>query len=205
MRVSAGAPYLPIELVGLAPQQGDHESRAKARARLGEWITGQNERLERKIRDAEASLIATAGCYLPASFSPSLVPSVVGRRGDERRCPVHPRRVIRPARGPGTVASWRLSIMEKLPPVRGFWSLTLYNEHHFFHPNELDRYSFGTKNKNLHPCGRRVADPDRLSHPPADQGLRANRARAAHPRRRLDTGPDDPHVSRARARLRFSS
>jgi hypothetical protein len=37
-----------------------------------------------------------------------------------------------------------------LPPVRGFWSLTLYNEHHFFHPNELDRYSLGTKNKNLH-------------------------------------------------------
>ena len=37
-----------------------------------------------------------------------------------------------------------------LPPVRGFWSLTLYNEHHFFHPNELNRYSLGTKNKNLH-------------------------------------------------------
>jgi hypothetical protein len=37
-----------------------------------------------------------------------------------------------------------------LPPVQGFWSLTLYNEHHFFHPNELDRYSLGTKNKNLH-------------------------------------------------------
>jgi len=36
-----------------------------------------------------------------------------------------------------------------LPPVRGFWSLTLYNEHHFFHPNELHRYSLGTKNKNL--------------------------------------------------------
>ncbi len=29
--------------------------------------------------------------------------------------------------------------------VRGFWSLTLYNEHHFFHPDELDRYLFGTK------------------------------------------------------------
>jgi hypothetical protein len=36
-----------------------------------------------------------------------------------------------------------------LPPVQGFWSLTLYNQHHFFHPNELDRYSLGTKNKNL--------------------------------------------------------
>lgn len=33
--------------------------------------------------------------------------------------------------------------------MRGFWSLTLYNEHHFFHPNDLNRYSLGTKNKNL--------------------------------------------------------
>jgi hypothetical protein len=37
----------------------------------------------------------------------------------------------------------------QLPPVRGFWSLTLYNEHHFFHPNELKRYSLGTKNNGL--------------------------------------------------------
>jgi hypothetical protein len=35
------------------------------------------------------------------------------------------------------------------PPVNGFWSLTLYNEHHFFHPNPLKRYSLGTKNKTL--------------------------------------------------------
>jgi hypothetical protein len=35
------------------------------------------------------------------------------------------------------------------PPVNGFWSLTLYNEHHFFAPNELKRYSLGTKNKTL--------------------------------------------------------
>jgi hypothetical protein len=35
------------------------------------------------------------------------------------------------------------------PPVDGFWSLTLYNEHHFFHPNDLKRYSLGTKNKDL--------------------------------------------------------
>ena len=37
----------------------------------------------------------------------------------------------------------------QLPPVKGFWSLTLYNEHHFFAPNELKRYSLGTKNKTL--------------------------------------------------------
>jgi hypothetical protein len=35
------------------------------------------------------------------------------------------------------------------PPVNGFWSMTLYNEHHFFHPNDLKRYSLGTKNKSL--------------------------------------------------------
>ncbi|MER6462712.1 DUF1214 domain-containing protein [Streptomyces sp. NPDC001228] len=36
-----------------------------------------------------------------------------------------------------------------LPPVKGFWSATLYNEHHFFHPNDLDRHSLGTKNTGL--------------------------------------------------------
>lgn len=35
------------------------------------------------------------------------------------------------------------------PPVKGFWSLTLYNAAHFFSPNPLNRYSLGTKNKNL--------------------------------------------------------
>lgn len=35
------------------------------------------------------------------------------------------------------------------PPVDGFWSLTLYNKHHLFHPNKLKRYSLGTKNKTL--------------------------------------------------------
>jgi hypothetical protein len=35
------------------------------------------------------------------------------------------------------------------PPVDGFWSLTLYNPEHFFAPNELGRYSLGTKNKTM--------------------------------------------------------
>jgi hypothetical protein len=35
------------------------------------------------------------------------------------------------------------------PPVRGFWSLTLYNDKHLFHPNPLNRYSLGTKNQTL--------------------------------------------------------
>jgi hypothetical protein len=35
------------------------------------------------------------------------------------------------------------------PPVNGFWSLTMYNDKHLFHPNDFKRYSLGTKNKNL--------------------------------------------------------
>lgn len=37
----------------------------------------------------------------------------------------------------------------QVPPVKGFWSLTLYNAEHLFHPNALNRYSLGTKNKSL--------------------------------------------------------
>lgn len=37
----------------------------------------------------------------------------------------------------------------QLPPVKGFWSLTLYNENHFFENNKINRYSLGTKNKGL--------------------------------------------------------
>jgi hypothetical protein len=37
----------------------------------------------------------------------------------------------------------------ELPPVNGFWSLTLYNAQHLFGPNKLNRFSLGTKNKSL--------------------------------------------------------
>ena len=37
----------------------------------------------------------------------------------------------------------------QVPPVKGFWSLTLYNEEKFFLPNALNRFSLGTKNKTL--------------------------------------------------------
>lgn len=43
-----------IVLAALAGLAGlDHESRAKARARLSAWIKGQNERIERKIKDVQ--------------------------------------------------------------------------------------------------------------------------------------------------------
>lgn len=32
------------------------------------------------------------------------------------------------------------------PPVDGFWSLTMYDPNHFFAPNDIERYSVGTKN-----------------------------------------------------------
>ncbi len=37
----------------------------------------------------------------------------------------------------------------QVPPVKGFWSLTLYDAEHFFNKPPLQRYSLGTKNKNL--------------------------------------------------------
>jgi hypothetical protein len=60
------------------------------------------------------------------------------------------------------------------PPVRGFWSLTLYNEHHFFHPNELNRYSLGTKNKNLHHSADGSLTLTASATPPGDDDLRSN-------------------------------
>lgn len=35
------------------------------------------------------------------------------------------------------------------PPVNGFWSLSIYNQHHFFIANPINRFSVGTKNKDL--------------------------------------------------------
>jgi hypothetical protein len=37
----------------------------------------------------------------------------------------------------------------RTPPVKGFWSLTLYNDKHLFSPNALSRFSLGTKNTTL--------------------------------------------------------
>jgi hypothetical protein len=62
----------------------------------------------------------------------------------------------------------------EVPPVRGFWSLTMYDEHHFFVPNGIKRYSLGTKNKDL----RLNADGSLTiyvqSDPPTDPARRAN-------------------------------
>lgn len=51
------------------------------------------------------------------------------------------------------------------PPVTGFWSLTLYDSDHFFAKNSINRYSIGTKNKNL----RRAADGSLTLYVQADE------------------------------------
>ncbi|MGF6755999.1 DUF1214 domain-containing protein [Paraburkholderia sp. GAS42] len=38
----------------------------------------------------------------------------------------------------------------RTPPVKGFWSLTLYDARHFLSPNIEKRYSLGTRNRALH-------------------------------------------------------
>ena len=62
----------------------------------------------------------------------------------------------------------------QLPPVKGFWSLTMYNQHHFFEPNAIKRFSVGTKNKDL----ERRADGSLMIYvqadPPTDALQRAN-------------------------------
>ena len=37
----------------------------------------------------------------------------------------------------------------ELPPVKGFWSLTMYDPEHYFAPNALGRYALGTKDTSL--------------------------------------------------------
>ena len=38
-----------------------------------------------------------------------------------------------------------------VPPVNGFWSLTLYNKEHLFEPNPLNRFSLGAKSRAMKP------------------------------------------------------
>jgi hypothetical protein len=54
---------------------------------------------------------------------------------------------------------------DAMPPVKGFWSLTMYNKEHFFEPNPIKRYSVGTKNKDL----KTAADGSLTIYVPADE------------------------------------
>ena len=57
----------------------------------------------------------------------------------------------------------------QIPPVQGFWSLTLYNKFHFFEPNDLNRYSLGTKNAALQKNADGSLTIYISSTPPADK------------------------------------
>ncbi len=46
----------------------------------------------------------------------------------------------------------------QLPPVNGFWSLTMYNAEYFFVDNPLNRYTLSARNKLK-------KNPDGLSRP----------------------------------------
>ena len=61
-----------------------------------------------------------------------------------------------------------------LPPVKGFWSLTMYNRNHFFVPNAIKRYSVGTKNKDLRPAADGSLTIYVQADEPADPVQRAN-------------------------------
>jgi hypothetical protein len=101
-----------------------------------------------------------------------------------------------------------------VPPVKGFWSVTLYNKHHFFNPNEFGRYSLGTKNNTLqHNDGSLtlLASVD----PPTDTDMYNNwlpapandfslstclLARHGNPERQLDAAIDTSHELNAPSR-----
>ncbi|CAI8899362.1 DUF1254 domain-containing protein [Pseudomonas neuropathica] len=38
---------------------------------------------------------------------------------------------------------------DQLPPAEAFWSISAYDGEHFFEPNPINRYSIGTKNRDL--------------------------------------------------------
>jgi hypothetical protein len=63
---------------------------------------------------------------------------------------------------------------DQTPPVRGFWSLSIYNEHHFFIKNPINRFSVGTKNKDLKLGSDGSLTIHVQAEAPADPALRAN-------------------------------
>nr|WP_254073297.1 DUF1214 domain-containing protein [Acidisphaera sp. S103] len=60
------------------------------------------------------------------------------------------------------------------PPVNGFLLLLIYNEHHFFIKNAINRFSVGTKNKDLQLAADGSLTAYVQSDPPTDPAQRAN-------------------------------
>jgi hypothetical protein len=62
----------------------------------------------------------------------------------------------------------------QVPAVKGFWSLTMYNEQHFFEPNAINRFSVGTKNKDLRTAADGALTICVQAEQPTDPVQRAN-------------------------------
>jgi hypothetical protein len=69
---------------------------------------------------------------------------------------------------------YRVTFGRDQPPVYGFWSLTLYNAQHFFAPNDINRFSIGTKNKGLIRNVDGSVTIDIQADPPSDPARYAN-------------------------------
>jgi hypothetical protein len=95
-----------------------------------------------------------------------------------------------------------------MPPVQGFWSLTLYDASHFFVPNAVDRYSLGTKNKDLQIDRDGSLTIDVQADPPADrraERIGCRRRRTAISRSSCAPIGVHPQCSTARGRRPQSS
>lgn len=62
----------------------------------------------------------------------------------------------------------------QLPPIKGFWSLTMYDQYHMFVPNAIHRFSIGTKHKDMKRNGDGSLTIYVQSDPPADPAQRTN-------------------------------
>ncbi len=87
----------------------------------------------------------------------------------------------------------------KLPPVEGFWSLTLYNAEHFFHANQLNRFSLGAHDQRTRARPQGDQATHSRCHPPCGQShqpLPDQLADAAGVEERRRRRTDDVHPER---------
>jgi hypothetical protein len=62
----------------------------------------------------------------------------------------------------------------RLPPVKAFWSLTMYQQDNFLYANQINRYAVGDRTRGLH-YGRDGSLTVHVQHdPPTDPAARAN-------------------------------
>ena len=82
--------------------------------------------------------------------------------------------------------------------MNGFWSLSIYNEHHFFVANAINRFSVGTKNKELKLAADGSLTIYVQAEAPTDRG--AARQLAAGARRAISRSTSAPTGRKRRSR-----